>query len=96
MIVIYVHCVYSPSLIKIRKEHERDLSLLKLFGFLTQNLVFLVIMIAFALDLPNDSVENEIAKTNLVKYCSYEIRSRINFIQHLMSIDYHGNFLNII
>jgi hypothetical protein len=85
MIVIYVHCVYSPSLIKIRKEHERDLSLLKLFGFLTQNLDFLVIMIAFALDLPNDSVENEIAKTNLVRYCSHDIRSRTNFIQQLMN-----------
>ena len=85
MIVIYVHCVYSPSLIKIRKEHERDLSLLKLFGFLTQNLDFLVIMIAFALDLPTKSADMEIAKTNLIKYCSYEIRSRPNFIQQLMS-----------
>jgi len=53
-------------------------------------------MIAFALDLPINSGDKKIAQTNLVKYCSYEIRSRINFIQHLMSIDYHGNFLNII
>jgi hypothetical protein len=45
---------------------------------------FLVIMIAFALDLPINSAENEIAKTNLVKYCSYDIRSRSNFIQQLM------------
>jgi len=85
MIVIYRHCVYSPSFSKIRKEHKRDLSLLKLFGYLTKNLEFLVIMIAFALDLPIKSADMEIAKTNLVKYCSYEIRSRPNFIQQLMS-----------
>ena len=85
MIVIYVHCVYSPSFNKIRKEHQRDLSLLKLFNFLTQNLDFLTIMIAFALDLPNNSADIEIAKTNLVKYCSYDIRSRTNFIQQLMN-----------
>ena len=85
MIVIYVHCVYSPSFNKIRKEHQRDLSLLKLFNFLTQNLDFLTIMVAFALDLPNNSVDIEIAKTKLVKYCSYDIRSRTNFIQQLMN-----------
>jgi len=85
MIVIYRHCVYSPSFSKIRKEHKRDLSLLKLFGYLTQNLDFLVTMIAFALDLPINSGDKKIAQTNLVKYCSYEIRSRTNFIQHLMS-----------
>ncbi len=56
-----------------------------LFNFLTQNLNFLVIMIAFALDLPNNSVDIEIAKTKLVKYCSYDIRSRTNFIQQLMN-----------
>jgi len=85
MIVIYRHCVCSPSFSKIRKEHKRDLSLLKLFGYLTQNLEFLVSMIASALDLLIKSADMEIAKTNIIKYCSNEICSRPNFIQQLMS-----------
>ena len=85
MIVIYVHCVYSPCFNIIRKEYKRDLSLLKLFNFLTQNLNVLIVMIAYALSLHCNSSDIEYAKTNLVKYCSYEIRSRTNFIQQLMN-----------
>jgi hypothetical protein len=84
MIVIYVHCVYSPCFDKLRTEQKRDLSLLKLFNFLTQNLNFLVIMIAYALNLPTDSSDIENAKTYLVKYCSYDNRSRTNFIRQIM------------
>jgi hypothetical protein len=85
MIVIYVHCVYSPCFNIIRKEYNRDLSLLKLFKYLTQNINILVIMIAFALNLTQNSLDIENAKINLVKYCSYDIRSRTNFIQQLMN-----------
>lgn len=84
MIVIYVHCVYSPCFNIIRKENKRNLSLLKLFNFLTQNINILVIMIAFALNLPCDSCNIEKAKTNLLKYCTYDRRARTNFIQQLM------------
>jgi len=84
MIVIYVHCVYSPCFNIIRKENKRDLSLLKLFNFLTQNINILVIMISFALNLPCDSCDIEKAKTNLLKYCTYDRRARTNFIQQLM------------
>lgn len=85
MIVIYVHCVYSPCFNMIRKEYNRDISLLKLFDYLTQNISILAIMIAFALHLPQNSLDNENAKKSLVKYCSYEIRSRSNFIQNMMN-----------
>jgi hypothetical protein len=85
MIVIYVHCVYSPCFNMIRKKYNRDLSLLKLFNYLTQNINSLAMIIAFALQLTKNSLEIEIAKNNLVKYCSYEIRSRTNFIQQLMN-----------
>ena len=84
MIVIYVHCVYSPCFNIIRQEYKRDLSLLKLFSFLTQNLNVLIIIIAFALKLQNNSSDIEHAKINLIKYCSYDFRSRTNFIQQLM------------
>jgi len=84
MIVIYVHCVYSPCFNIIRKEYKRDLSLLKLFSYLTLNLNVLIIMIAFALNLPSNSSDIEFAKTNLRKYCSYDFRSRTNFIQQLL------------
>jgi len=85
MIVIYVHCVYSPCFNIIRKEHKRDLSLLKLFSFLTHNLNVLIIMMAYALNLPCCSSDVEYAKTYLIKYCSYDTRSRTNFIQQLMN-----------
>jgi len=85
MIVIYVHCVYSPCFNLIRKEHKRDLSLLKLFNFLTQNLNVLILTIAYALNLPCCSSDIEHAKTILLKYCSYDTRSRTNFIQQLMN-----------
>lgn len=85
MIVIYVHCVYSPCFNVIRKEHKRDLSLLKLFNFLTQNLNALILTIAYALNLPCCSSDIQHAKTNLLKYCSYDTRSRTNFIQQLMN-----------
>lgn len=85
MIVIYVHCVYSPCFNRIREEYKRDLSLLKLFNFLTQNQNILIVMIAYALSPPSNSSDMEYAKTNLVKYCSYDIRSRSNFIQQLMN-----------
>lgn len=85
MIVIYVHCVYSPCFNIIRKEHKRDLSLLKLFSFLTHNLNVLIIMMAYALNRPCCSSDVEYAKTYLIKYCSYDTRSRTNFIQQLMN-----------
>lgn len=85
MIVIYVNCVYSPCFNKIRMEYKRDLSLLKLFNFLTQNLRVLVIMIDYALDLTCNISDIENAKSSLVKYCSYDIRSRTNFIHELMN-----------
>jgi hypothetical protein len=84
MIVIYVHCIYSPCFNLIRKDYKRDLSLLKLFNFLTQNLNVLIIMIAYALNLPGCSSDINCAETTLVKYCSYDTRSRTNFIQQLM------------
>jgi hypothetical protein len=85
MIVIYVHCVYSPCFNIIRKEQKKDLSLLKLFNFLTQNLNVLIIMMAYALNLSCCSSDIEDAKTYLVRYCSYDTRSRTNFIQQLMN-----------
>jgi len=84
MIVIYVHCVYSPCFNIISKEYKKDLSLLKLFNFLTQNLNVLIIMIAFASNLPSKYSDTEYAKTSLIKYCSYDSRSRTNFVQQLM------------
>ncbi len=85
MIVIYVHCVYSPCFNVIRKEYKRDLSLLKLFNFLTQNLNVMILTIAYALNLPCCSSDIQHAKTSLLKYCSYDTRSRTNFIQQLMN-----------
>ncbi len=85
MIVIYVHCVYTPCFNIIRKEYKKDLSLLKLFSFLTLNLKVLIIMIAYALKLPCKRSDSEKAKIMLLKYCSYDIRSRTNFIQNLMN-----------
>jgi hypothetical protein len=84
MIVIYVHCVYTPCYNIMRKEHKRDLSLLKLFSFLTQNLNVLIIMIAYALKLPSKRTDIEKVEMMLLRYCSYDIRSRTNFIQKLM------------
>lgn len=84
MIVVYVHCVYSPCSKIIRKEHKRNLSLLKLFNFLTQNISILVFMIAFALNLPYNSCDIKKAKINLLNYCTYDMRERTNFIHLLM------------
>lgn len=85
MIVIYIHCVYTPCFNIMRKEHKRDLSLLKLFSLLTQNQNVLIIMIAYALKLPSKRSDIEKAKMMLLKYCSYDIRSRTNFNQILMN-----------
>jgi len=85
MIVIYVHCVYSPCFNRIRKEYNRDLSLLKLFNYLTQNMNIIGIMIAFALNLTQNSRHIHTAKINLAKYCTYDLRLRTNFIKHLLN-----------
>lgn len=85
MIVIYVHCVYSPCFNMIREEYGRDLSLLRIFNYLTLNIGELWIMIALALNMAQNSIHSEKAKTNIVKYCSYDKRTRTNFIQLIMN-----------
>jgi hypothetical protein len=85
MMVIYMHWVYSPCYILIKKKYEKHLSLLKLFNFLTQNPNALISIIAYALNASCDSSDNHNAEMCLVKYCIYDCRSRTNFIEQLMN-----------
>lgn len=76
MVVLFTHHVYSPWSIIIRAKYKREISLLKLFCFLTKNVEQVVIFI--------DSVCKDsscIAEKILVKYCTYDKRVRLNFNQ---------------
>lgn len=42
-------------------------------------------MIVFAFNLPSKSSDIEYAKTKLIRYLSYDFRSRTNFIQQQMN-----------
>jgi len=80
MIVVFVHYVYNPWIEIIRSHYKRELSLLKIFSYLTSNIDQLFIFLYFK------SNRNQcIAEKNLLKYCTYDKRKRLNFNQILMS-----------
>jgi len=80
MIVVFVHFVYNPCSEFIRSRYKREISLLKLFSYLTKNIDQLYLMLHFAIH------RNQcIAEKQLLKYCTYEKRKRTNFNQLLMT-----------
>jgi hypothetical protein len=80
MIVIFVHFVYNPCLVVIRIKYKREISLLKLFSFLTKNIEQLGLMLKYG-----KKRNRCVAEKYLVKYCTYDLRKRLNFNQLLQT-----------
>jgi len=80
MIAIFVHYVYNPWVEVIRSRYKRELSLLKMFSYLTKN----IDQLYFLLYCKSNKIHS-IAEINLLKYCTYDKRKRLNFNQILMS-----------
>lgn len=80
MIVVFVHNIYTPCLPIIRSRYNSEISLLKLFCFLTNNIEQLFVVLQFA-----TRRNHCIAEKYLLKYCTYDKRKRTNFNQLLMT-----------
>lgn len=80
MIVVFIHCVFNPCLSIIRRRYKREISLLKLFSYLTKNINQLIILLQYASHKKSCASEKM-----LVKFCSYDMRSRINYNLSLMN-----------
>lgn len=76
MVVVFTHYVYYPYASIIRSKFKREISLLKLFRFITNNLERVELLL-FSECRKNRNV----AETNLLKYCTYDKRARLNFNQ---------------
>lgn len=76
MIVLYTHYVFLPWSHIIRSKFKREMSLLKLYCFLTKNVEQIVMLI----DSLSNNNFNTAGKT-LIKYCTYDKRIRLNFMQ---------------
>ena len=80
MIVIFTHCVFNPFLSIIRRRYNREVSLLKLFSYLTKNMNQLIILLQYA------SNEKKCASEKmLLKFCTYDKRVRANYNLCLMN-----------
>ncbi len=75
LIVVCTHQLFIPYEKKIRKQHNRYLSMQKLFRYIRQNQEQLVMMIN-AMAYQTDELE-EICNI-LIKYCVYDNRKRLN------------------
>jgi len=76
MVVLFTHYVYYPWEILIKAKYKREISLLKLFCFITNNLEH-----AELFAYSDCSKNRYIAEMNLLKYCTYDKRARLNFNQ---------------
>lgn len=76
MFVLFTHYIYNPWSLIIRSKYKREISLLKLFCFLTKNEDQTVKLIG--------SVCNDqfcLSEITILKYCTYDKRVRLNFNQ---------------
>ena len=81
MVVVFTHYVYHPYERIIRSKYKREISLLKLFRFITNNLEHVELL------LYSECNKNRcIAEMNLLKYCTYDKRARLNFNQIYLDI----------
>lgn len=83
MIVIFVNYVYSPWSQIIRSKYKREVSLLKLFCYITNNMEQLNVLLQ-----PFKRRNQENMAAYLIKYCTYDKRKRKNFNQILMTHEF--------
>ncbi len=81
MVVVFTHYVYYPWAIIIRSKYKHEISLLKLFRFITNNLEHVELFIYG--ECPKN---RDVAEINLLKYCTYDKRVRLNFNQIYLGI----------
>ena len=81
MVVVFTHYVYYPYASIIRSKFKREISLLKLFRFITNNLERVELLL-----FSECNKNRNVAETNLLKYCTYDKRARLNFNQIYLDI----------
>jgi len=81
MIVIYMHDIYNPWSHRIRIISKKELSLLKLIKYLVKNPEKLIDLLLIN-ENPNHHKINAL-ENNLIRYCTYDKRKRLNFNQIL-------------
>jgi len=80
MIIIYSQLIFKPCRTIIKKQLNKDLSLIKVAHYLTRN-PNKIIDIIMELRLFSGNIEKSISA--LAKYCSYDKRKRLNFEQEM-------------
>jgi len=83
MIVICTHNIYHPYFLIIRKNYNRELSMMRLFNYLRKNPEKLIELLSI---LQNYSHKNHSIFEKLIRYCSYDKRKRLNLNQLQMNI----------
>ncbi|MCK4694638.1 MAG: transposase [Candidatus Cloacimonetes bacterium] len=78
MIVICTHNIYRPCYLKIRKNCNRELSMMRLFNYLMKNPEKLIELLTL---LQRKSQETLFVFDKLVRYCTYDKRKRLNLNQ---------------
>jgi hypothetical protein len=83
MIVVCTHYIYHPCYLKIRKNYNRELSMMKLFSYLMKNPEKLIELLSV---LQCKSQTSVLIFEVLLRYCTYDKRKRLNSNQLLMKI----------
>jgi hypothetical protein len=79
MITIFYQNIYVPLSLTARHESQRQLSLMKLMRYISQNLEILP-------NLLNPLGLNAQMLKTIIRYCAYEKRNRVNFIDKMEKI----------
>ncbi len=82
MIVICMHKIYNPSYLRIHSKHNRHISLFKLLGYLMKNPEKIIAILFYIKE--NQCKALKRIDDALMKYCSYDRRSRFNFNQLIL------------
>lgn len=78
MIVICTHNIYIPCYLKIRKDYNKELSMIKFFNYLMKNPEKLIEILSVFQGKSQKAVFNF---ETLVRYCTYDKRKRLNLNQ---------------
>jgi hypothetical protein len=83
MIVICTHNIYHPCYLIIRKDYDRELSMMRVFNYLRKNPEKLIELLSV---LQNKSNITDSIFEKLIRYCTYDKRKRLNLNQLQMLI----------
>ena len=80
MIVLCTNALFMPLSLRISQKYNRDLSLLKFINYIQKNMteVFNPIMMS---TFQKNLNEHQNIELNLIRYCAYDIRKRVNLKQ---------------